>query len=131
MVSHHDNHSSAKSYPNDLQAYLEEEITHSAVLGPFDEPPIRNLHISSMMTREKPNSAHRRVIIDLSFPHGTSVIVGVTKDKYLGTPFVLKLPTIDTVTGQIKALGRGCMIYKVNISHAFRHIKFDPMDCDL
>ena len=30
LASHHENHSSAK----DIQAYLEEEITHSAVLGP-------------------------------------------------------------------------------------------------
>ena len=103
----------------DIHAYLEEEIKHKAVLGPFDEPPIKNLHISAMMTREKPNSAHRRVIIDLSFPHGTSVNSGVTKDTYLGTPFVLKLPTIDTVTDKIKALGRGCVMYKVDLSRAY------------
>ena len=131
LVSHQDNHSSAKSYPKDIQAYLEEEIAHNAVIGNFDQPPIENLHISAMMTREKANSSHRRVIIDLSFPHGTSVNSGVTKDKYLGTPFILKLPTIDTVTDQIKALGRGCMMYKVDISRAFRHIKLDPMDYDL
>ena len=110
---------------------MEEEITHEAVLGPFQEPTIKNLHISPMMTREKPNSVHRRVIIDLNFPHGTSVNSGVTKDMYLGTPFVLKLPTIDTVTDQIKALGRGCMMYKIDISRAFRHVKLDPMDYDL
>ena len=131
LISHCDNHSSAKLYPKDIQAYLEEEIKYSAVLGPFDRPSIDNLHISPMMTREKPNSTHRRVIIDLSFPHGTSVNSGVTKDKYLGTPFILKLPTIDTVTDQIKALGKGCMLYKVDISRAFRHIKLDPIDYDL
>ena len=84
-----------------------------------------------MMTREKPNSAHRRVIIDLSFPHGTSVNSGVTKDTYLGTAFVLKLPTIDTVTDKIKALGRGCVMYKVDLRRAFRHVKLDPIDYDL
>ena len=52
---------------------------------------------------------------------------GVTKNKYLGTPCVLNLPTIDTVTDQIKALGKGCMMYKVDI----RHIKLDPMDYNL
>ena len=131
LASHHETHTSAKLYPKDIQAYLEEEIKHNAVLGPFDQPPIKNLHVSPMMTREKPNSAHRRVIIDLSFPHGTSVNSGVTKDKYLGTLFILKLPTIDTVTDQIKALGKGCMLYKVDISRAFRHVKLDPMDYDL
>ena len=131
LTSHDENHTSAKLYPKDIEAYLEEEIKHNAVLGPFDQPPIENLHISPIMTREKPNSAHRWVIIDLSFNHGTSVNSGVTKDKYLGTPFILKLPTIDTVIDQIKALGKGCMLYKVDISRAFRHVKLDPIDYDL
>ena len=83
------------------------------------------------MTREKPNAPHRRVIIDLSFPFGQSVNSGISKDTYLGTPFLLKLPTTDTITDQVKALGRGCMLYKVDISHAFRHIKLDPFYYDL
>ena len=84
-----------------------------------------------MMTREKPNGAHHRVIIDLSFPFGQSVTVGISKGTYLGTPFMLKLPTIDTITDQVKALGRGCKLYKVDLSRAFRHIKLDPFDYDL
>ena len=57
------------------------------------------------MTREKPDSPHRRVIIDLSFPHGTSVDSGISKDIYLDTPFILKLPTVVNITHQIKTLG--------------------------
>ena len=45
----------------------------------------------------------RRVIIDLSFPKGLSVNAGIHKDKYLDTPFLLKLPTIDTITNQINS----------------------------
>ena len=62
---------------------------------------------------------------------GNSVNSGISKDKYLGTPFILKLPTIDIITDQVRALGRGCMLYKINISRAFRHIKLDPIDYDL
>ena len=80
------------------------------------------------MSREKPDSPHRRVIIDLSFPHGTSVNAGISKDIYLDTPFILKLPTIDNITQQIKTLGRCCQLYKVDISRAFRHVKLDPRD---
>ena len=83
------------------------------------------------MSREKPDSPHRRVIIDLSFPHGTSVNAGISKDIYLDTPFTLKLPTIDNITRQIKTLGRCCQLYKVDISRAFRHVKLDPRDYDL
>ena len=86
-----------------------------------------------MMTRDKPNAlqGNRRAILDLSFPFGNSVNSGISKDIYLGTPFLLKMSTIDTITDQVKALGKGCMLYKVDISCAFRHIKLDPFDHDL
>ena len=131
LTSQQTNHASAIEYPDDIQAYLDEEGHHKAILGPFKKIPIKNLHISPMMTREKPNGPHRRVIIDLSFPQGNSVNAGIPKDQYLGTPFILKLPTVDTITEHIKTLGRGCKLYKVDISRAFRHVKLDPKEYDL
>ena len=83
------------------------------------------------MTREKPGAPHRRVIIDLSYPKGQSINAGICKDTYLGTPFILTLPTIDTVTATVKKWGRGCHIYKLDISRAFRHVKLDPGDYNL
>ena len=125
------NHASALEFPEDICAYLQEEKKHKAIVGPFDKAPIKNLHISPMMTREKANAQNRRVIIDLNFPQGHSVNAGIPKDQYLGTPFILKLPTVNTITDQVKALGRGCKLYKVDISRAFRHIKLDPKEYDL
>ena len=126
-----DNHNSAKQYPQDIQTYLEQEIKFGAILGPFQTPPIQNLHHSPLMTREKPGAPHRQVIVDLSFPKGRAVNTGVTKDIYLGTPFILTLPSIDKITSTVKKWGRGCLIYKLDISRAFRHIKLDPSDYDL
>ena len=131
LQSHSDNHTSAKNYPQDVQAYLNEEIQYNAILGPFDKPPLDDLHTSPFMTREKSNSSNRRVIIDLSFPQGKSVNAGSAKDIYLGTPFALKLPTIDHITNRVRKLGRDCMIYKIDIKRAFRHVKLDPRDYDL
>ena len=131
LESHSKNHASAKNYPQDVQAYLKEEMEYNAILGPFDQTPLNNMHTSPFMTREKSNSTNRRVIIDLSFPQGKSVNTGSAKDIYLGTPFVLKLPTIDHITKQIRSLGKGCMIYKNDIKRAFRHVKLDPRDYDL
>ena len=125
------NHPSAVDYPEDINTYLTEEIQHEAILGPYDTKPIKNLHISPMMTREKPNAPARRVIIELSFPQGQSVNAGIPRDQYLTTPFVFKLPTVDTIIDQVKALGRGCKLYKVDISRAFRHVKLDPFEYDL
>ena len=131
LVNHSDNHSSAKAYPNDINAYLQEEIAHKAILGPYTQPPLPGLHRSPFMSREKPDSPHRRVIIDLSFQHFTSVNAGISKDIYLDTPFILKLPTIYNITHQIRTLGKGCHLYKVDISRAFRHVKLDPRGYDL
>ena len=131
LRSQETNHPSAVEFPEDIKAYLAEEMQHDAILGPYDSKPIEDLHISPMMTRDKPNAPHRRVIIDLSFPQGQSINAGIPKDQYLGTPFVLKLPTVDTITDQVRALGKGCKLYKVDISRAFRHVKLDPFEYDL
>ena len=56
---------------------------------------------------------------------------GIDKNSYLGTDFSLHLPTIDHITEQLQKLGKGCHLYKIDISRAFRHIKVDPMDYDL
>ena len=45
-----------------------------------------------------------------------------------GTKFLLTFPSIDNITAQVTHLGRGCLLYKVDISHAFGHIKMDPSD---
>ena len=131
LISQQTNHASAIEFPDDIQAYLDEEGHYKAILSPFKDIPIENMHISPMMTREKANAPHRRVIKDLSFPQDKSVNAGVPKDQYLGTPIILKLPKVDTITDQIKVLGRGCKLYKVDISRAFQHVKLDPKEYDL
>ena len=122
------NHPSAKHYVPDVKAYLEEEVKYKAVLGPFRESPYPDLHISPFMNRDKPGAKNRRVIIDLSYPQNHSVNAGVHKDQYLGTQFALTLPSLDNITDEMKKLGKGSLIYKVDISRAFRHVKIDPKD---
>ena len=123
-----ENHKSALMFPNDIDQYLKEEIEFGAIVGPFGEPPLTNFHTSPFMTREKPGGDHRRVIMDLSFPHGLAVNSKINKDSYLGTNFILTLPSIDHITSKVKKLGRGSLVYKIDISRAFRHVKIDPRD---
>ena len=84
-----------------------------------------------MMTRPKPNSHNRRVIIDLSWPKGASVNDGIEKNAYMGSEFKLTFPTIDNLTDELKKLGKGTHIYKVDVSQAFQHLNVDPFDYDL
>ena len=53
MQSEKINHKSALQYPFHVDVYLTDEMNHGAMLGPFRDPPINNLHISPFMTREK------------------------------------------------------------------------------
>ena len=125
------NHASANQFPQDVDAYLTEERSFNAILGPFDDSPIQNCHYSPFMTREKPGSENRRVIIDLSWPRNSSVNAGIDKNSYLNTEFCLTFPTVDHITHKLKKLGRGAHIFKIDISRAFCHIKVDPADYDL
>ena len=125
------NHKSAIEYPRDIEAYIAEEKSFNAIVGPFKDHPCPNGHISPFISREKPDSNNRRVIIDLSWPLGQSVNSGIDKTTYLGTDFNLVLPTVDHITDRLKLLGRGAHIYKIDISRAFRHIKVDPLDYNL
>ena len=125
------NHSSAIEFPKDIEAYLQEELSYGALLGPFEKHPIKGGHCSPFMTRSKPNSDRHRVIVDLSWPQRASVNAGIDKASYLDSAFELTFPTVDDITSELKRLGRGAHIYKVDVSRAFRHVKVDPRDYDL
>ena len=75
------NHNSANQFPSDIEAYISEETHYGAIIGPFDKNPIEGGHISPFMTRHKPDSDRRRVIIDLSWPIGKSVNAGIDKES--------------------------------------------------
>ena len=125
-----ENHKSALQNALHVEKYIVEELQHKAILGPFDSKPIQ-LHTSPLMVRDKQDSDSKRTIMDLSWPEGHSVNFGVSKDVYLGTQFLLKYPSIDRITSSLRSLGPAAMIYKIDISRAFRQVKVDPADIDL
>ena len=63
------NHPSTTQHLTDVRAYLDEDASFNALLHHFATPPLPDLHLSPFMTREKPGSKNRRVIIDLSYPY--------------------------------------------------------------
>ena len=130
LVSTLQNHASAKNYPSHVDKYIQEELSHNAILGPLDRKPF-DVHISPLMTRDKSNSDCHRTIFDLSFPQGYSVSDGVLKDSYLGTKFQMHYPTVDIIVKNLNDLGPGANIFKVDISRAFRHLRIDLGDIDL
>ena len=126
-----ENHKSAVLFPDHVTKYIVEEQKFGAIIGPFEKSLIKNLHYSPFMTRDKPNSENRRVILDLSWPRGESVNAGVEKNGYMVSDFKLTFPTIDDLTQELIKIGKGAHIFKVDVSRAFRHLNVDPRDYDL
>ena len=130
LVSTFVNHTSALQNDTHVSNYLQEELQHEAIIGPFMEPPFP-IHISPLMTRDKHDSIQKRTIMDLSWPKGLSINNGVDKDTYLSTHYLLNYPSIDNITASLCKLGPAAQLFKIDISRAFRQIKIDPGDIDL
>ena len=114
-----DNHQSAKEWSGQVQQFIDDELAHGALLGPFDEVPHPQFTWAPLMTR--PKGQGRRVILDLSFGE-FSVNKATIKDN------LLNLPGLDNLISSLRDLGRSARVFKVNISRAFRNIPVDPAD---
>ena len=124
------NHKSADMHLDQVQNYIKEELSHKAIVGPFQHLPL-SFHVSPLMTRDKQDSDKKRTIMDLSWPKGYSVNDGVSKEKYMGTAYSLHYPSVDNITAALRRLGPGAKLFKIDISKAFRHLRVDPTDIDL
>ena len=58
-------------------------------------------------------------------------MMGLGNILYICTEFQLKYPSVDSIIQNSHNLGPACSIFKIDISHAFRHIRIDPGDLDL
>ena len=125
-------HSSARQYPEHVKAYLQDEIHHGAIFGPFQSEPFgQDTHVSPFITPTKQDSRKRRVIIDLSWPPGASVNGFTDGNEYMGTAFKLAYPSVDTFINRLRQLGKGALMHKIDLSRAFRQLKVDPADYPL
>ena len=126
------NHSSALGHAQHVVKYIETELSHNALIGPFPVSPFCGwTRENPLMTRPKRDSQDMRVILDLSFPEGSSVNSAIPRDQLDGAQFKLRLPTPDMLARRMLQLGRGCLLYKIDLSRAYRQIRSDPLDWPL
>ena len=126
------NHKETCNYSDHITKYIQKECELGALLGPFRVPPFTPWsNCSPMMTREKSTPGQRRVIVDLSFPHGRSVNSGIPRKEFLGEPQVYSLPTVSMVGDKLRRLGAGCHIWTADISRAYRQLRADPLAAPL
>ena len=126
------NHKGAKDYAVHVQKFLNKELQFDAILGPFRENPFNcNVCISPLNTVPKKDSEERRIILDLSYPKGNSINDFVSKDFYLGQRINLTYPGVDDLVAIVKTKGRGCLLFKRDLSRAYRQLSLDPGDASL
>ena len=125
-------HRGALLFSEQVTAYLTKEISLGRVAGPFDAVPFTDgFVVSPLNTVPKRDSAERRVIVDLSWPCGTSVNVGIPNDSFLGEAISLSYPTVDSILNAAISLGPGCLLYKRDLKKAYRLFSVDPKDYHL
>ena len=117
------NHYSALQYPDQVQQYIEKVMNLGAMLGPLSQLPSDHFHCFPLLTRPK-DTTDRRIILNLSYPHGKSVNDLVDRDSFDGNKFALKLPTIDDIVSEINNLGNEVLLVRIDVAHAFRNLRW-------
>ena len=125
LVSH--NHPSACNHPDDVHQFIAKEVQLQATIGPFSVTPFScNFMTSPLLTVPKKDFTSHCIVMDLSFPLGTSVNDGIPKRHFLDDPFQLHLPGIDFFVALIQKFGKGCLLFKKDLRCAYCQLPVDP-----
>lgn len=125
-------HSSATMFGAQVSAYFKTEIENRAMLGPFEASPFKQwTNFSPIMTRPKSEPHKRRIIVDLSFPHGDNINAFIYKNNILGSYHDHRLPTVQDSVAALEARGFRALLATIDIERAYRNIPVCPLDLPL
>ena len=99
------NHGSALQYYTHIDKFISTGLELCDIVGPCNNSPFDQVHISPMMTAPK-KPASRRAVYDATFGD-FSLNNGTPSDLYLGDPIVFSYPKIDDFKDLILNMGRG------------------------
>ena len=120
------NHGSALQYFTHIDKFIETGLQLCDVVGPCNTSPFDVVHISPLMTApKKPGS--RRAVFDATFGD-FSLNNGTPCDHYLGQPISFSYPKIEDFKRLVLSMGRGCFIWKRDLSRYFLQIPLDPVE---
>ena len=122
---HAPNRPSALEHPEIVTAAIAKEVERGHTAGPFANPPFPVLACSPLAcVPKKPDSWW--LILDLSAPAGHSVNDGIPAEHG-----AVQYAKFDQIIRMIAHLGRGALIAKVDLKHAFRQCPVHPDDWPL
>ena len=122
------NHAKDTESISQIFKFVATELSHKALLGPFDAPPFQPwTQISPIMTRPKKGTTDMRIVVDMSFPLGKSVNSGLTKGFYLGSPSKFTLPSISDLANLVVQAGPNSYIWSIDLARAYRQLRTCPL----
>lgn len=125
-------HKGAIDFPDAVDSYLLSETVRNAVTGRFSHNPFScPVAVSPLNCVPKSDTTERRIILDLSWPVGSSVNDGIQSGSYLAQEIALVYPTVDLIADRVAALGSGCLLFKQDLKRAYRQFPVDPRDYPL
>ena len=123
------NHGSSYQFYPWWDKFLVSEIGDGeklGVSGPCGSAPFTNTIISPLMTAPK-KPDERRPVFDASFGE-FSLNNSTPSDTYLGQPVVYTYPKIEDMRRLLVKNGKGCWLWKRDLSRYFLQIPMDPLD---
>ena len=123
------NHGLAYQYFNSIDEFISVGLNKNQLTGPFRTPPFPDIHVSPLMTApKKPDS--RRAVFDATFGD-FSLNNNTPKDNFLDMPCVYDYPQVDDFRNLIVNAGKGCFIWKRDLSRFYLQIPLDPLEYPL
>ena len=120
------NHGSAYMWYDWVDKFVAAEVTEGGMAGPYNLAPWWNVTVSPLMTAHKKPVA-RRCCMDASF--GDNSLNNATPgDKYLGQPIQFTYPKIEDYRQMVLKAGRGCWMWKRDLSRFFLQLPLDPVE---
>ena len=118
------NMQSALQNPQPVKDYLAKQCAANRALGPLPISLASSCHISRFGVIPKYRQTGKwRLILDLSFSTGRSINDGIPWELCS-----LQFATVDNAARLITQLGKGALLAKVDISHAYWNIPVHPDD---
>lgn len=126
------NHPSARDFPQQVENYIQKELSLGAIVGPFSSPPFTPwCNVAPLMSREKTNSTDRRIIVDLSYPPDNNPNAYILKNSVFGQEITHCLPSVQDATSIIIDMGFRVTLASLDISRAYRNFPTEPYDWPL
>ena len=122
------NHGSAYMWYSHVDKFIAKEVQECGVSGPFTLAPWKNLVISPLMTAHK-KPRGRRTVFDATYGD-KSINKATPGDSYLGQPTSYAYPKVEDYRLLVLRAGRGCFMWKRDLSRFFLQLPMDPVDFD-